>query len=201
MASFFKKVILREIAGVTVWEMTSHLKPLILEAESKFDKHMRLQTGVNPALMMPGNYARTLFDSKHENAVCELIVDPDRKALMTELLCQFRRLRTIYRAKSPKTDYPEEVKLYKMSAVKMGKFLLENYSFVEWPNYLHKVIEHVQDLEASVCSVAKVMSAEIRFSGISESICLERVTSPGDSEMCYNFTGFTVAKFCRNFPV
>ena len=146
MASFFKKIILREIAGVTVWEMTSHLNPLILEAESKFDKHMRLQTGVNPAHMMPGNYARTLFDSKNENAVCELIVDPDRKALMTELLRQFRRLRTIYRAKSPKTDYPEEVKLYKMNAVKMGKFLLENYSFVEWPNYLHKVIEHVQEL-------------------------------------------------------
>ena len=146
MASFFKKILVREIAGVTVWEMNSHLKPLILEAECKFDKHMRSQTGVNPALMMPGNYARTLFDSKNEAVVCELIVAFDRKAFMSELLSQFRRMRKIYRAKSPKTDYPEEVRLYKLNAVEMGKFLLENYTYVEWPNYLHKLIEHVQEL-------------------------------------------------------
>ena len=87
-----------------------------------------------------------MFDSKNEAAVCELVVDSDRKALMIGFLCQFRRLRTIYRAKSPKTDYPEEVKFFKMSAVKMGKLLLENFSFVEWQNYPHKLIEHVQEL-------------------------------------------------------
>ena len=56
MASFFKKVIVREISGVTVWELRADVKALILNAESLFDKHMRQYTGINPALMMPGNY-------------------------------------------------------------------------------------------------------------------------------------------------
>ena len=146
MASFFKKLIIREIAGVTVWEMTAHLKPLLLEAESKFDRHMRLQTGINPSLMMPGNYARTLFDSKSESIVCEQIANPEKRLAMSKVLSQFRELRKIYRAKSPKSMYPQEVRLYKANAVDMGKFILEHYSYVDWPNYLHKIIEHVQEL-------------------------------------------------------
>ncbi|XP_060589217.1 V(D)J recombination-activating protein 1-like [Ruditapes philippinarum] len=71
MASFSKKLIVREIVGISIWEMQADIKVLLLETE--FDRHMRLKTGINPALMMPGNYARTVFDVKNEHIVCELI--------------------------------------------------------------------------------------------------------------------------------
>ena len=31
-------------------------------------------------------------------------------------------------------------------AVEMGKLLIENFSFASWPNYLHRIIEHVQEI-------------------------------------------------------
>ena len=100
--------------------------------------------------MMPGNYARIMFDEKNEKHVTCLITCQVRRDLMNELLSLFRKLRKIYRSRSPKVDYPDEVKAYKKVAVSMGQFLLQNYSYVEWPNYLHKIIEHVQELIESV---------------------------------------------------
>ena len=28
----------------------------------------------------------------------------------------------------------------------MGKLLIKNFSYANWPNYLHKIIEHVQEI-------------------------------------------------------
>jgi hypothetical protein len=146
MSSFFKKLIVREIVGISIWEMKADIKVLLLETEQKFDRHMRLKTGINPALMMPGNYARTLFDVKNEHIVYELIESVERINLMLDMLNKFRHLRKIYRSNSPLNEYLEEVKCYKEKAVEMARFLLQYYSYVQWPNYLHKIIEHVQEL-------------------------------------------------------
>ncbi|KAK3100740.1 hypothetical protein FSP39_024522 [Pinctada imbricata] len=145
MSSFFKKIILREIAGVSFWELKQDIKPLVCAAEIKFDNVMRAATGINPALMMPGNYARTLFDEKNEHVAVSLISDSSRRQLVLEILRKFRTLRKIYRSRSPREEYPDDLKNYKENAVSMGRFLLEHFSYIEWPNYLHKVIEHVQE--------------------------------------------------------
>lgn len=70
----------------------------------------------------------------------------ERKSHLSSILCKFRILRKIYRARQPLVDYPEETKNYKKIAIEMGKELIENFHYVVWPNYLHKIIEHVQEL-------------------------------------------------------
>ena len=59
LAFFSRNLIVGEIAGT--WEMKPDINALLLETENKFDKHMRQKTGINPSLMMSGNYARTIF--------------------------------------------------------------------------------------------------------------------------------------------
>ncbi|XP_071495144.1 V(D)J recombination-activating protein 1-like [Diadema antillarum] len=39
----------------------------------------------------------------------------------------------------------EHVTSYKDTGVKMGELLRESFSYASWPNYLHKLIEHVQE--------------------------------------------------------
>ena len=63
--SFLKKIIVREISGVTKWELTQVVKPLVQSAESWFDQHMIFNCGINPQLMMHVNYARTLIETPH----------------------------------------------------------------------------------------------------------------------------------------
>ena len=63
LGQFFKKIIVREIACVTKWDLTQDIKPLVQHAESRFDVFMKATCGINPMLMMPGNYARTLFNT------------------------------------------------------------------------------------------------------------------------------------------
>lgn len=67
MGQFFKKLIIREIAGVTSWDIHSDIKDLAKGAENKLDSYLKATCGINPQLMMPGNYARTLFTTDPKN--------------------------------------------------------------------------------------------------------------------------------------
>ena len=146
MGSFFKKVIVREVAQVTQWEATSDVKPILQNAEFHFDSEMKRNIGICPSLMLPGNYARKLFETESEPFILNCIEKINRKDALKSALEQFRVLRKIYRAKHPLIDYPNETKLYKQLSVQFGKHLIDNFSHCEWPNYLHKIIEHVDEI-------------------------------------------------------
>lgn len=145
MASFFKKVIVREVASVNRWEVSSDVRPLIENAEREIDLQWKSQLGINPQLMMPGNYARVMFEA-NELILLELITDQERKKNLQNVLRIFRELRRVYRSNDPMTEFPQDVKNYKLKAVGMGKILVTDFAYVPWPNYLHKIIEHVQEL-------------------------------------------------------
>ena len=142
LGRFFQKLVIRLIAGIDQWDATSDVSPVLKNAEHKFDLYMKHKIGVNPSLMMPGNYARTIFDVQNEEALLGLLDDDDREH-MQEILEKLRFLRSVYRAKSPAK---EDVSIYKEVAVEMGKLLIAHYNFARWPNYLHKVLEHVQEI-------------------------------------------------------
>ena len=61
---------------------------------------------------------------------------------MGEILGLFRQLRTVYRAHHP---HQEDVASYKDKAITMGRLLDEHFAYASWPNYLYKLIEHVQE--------------------------------------------------------
>ncbi|XP_063954560.1 V(D)J recombination-activating protein 1-like [Lytechinus pictus] len=143
LGQFFKKIIIREIAGIQVWEQNQDIKEYINDAEKRLNDHVRSRIGLAPTLMMPGNYARALFDVKNEECFLELIPSAERRHHLSSVLQKFRSLRKVYRALKP---IREEVIKYKATAVKMGQELLDNFGYVMWPNYLHKVIEHVQEI-------------------------------------------------------
>lgn len=46
----------------------------------------------------------------------------------------------------PMREFPQDVANYKKVAVEMGQMLIDNFGYCPWPNYLHKVIEHVQEI-------------------------------------------------------
>ena len=60
--------------------------------------------------MMPGNYARVLFDIANEDLVVELIASDDRKTMVKSALEKFRFLRQMYRAKDPIGKYPDDIR-------------------------------------------------------------------------------------------
>ena len=76
LASFFKKLIVRSIAGVKQWDATKEVKKQLDNCEVKFDNHIKKTIGLNPQLMMPGNYARVLFDPEKRDTVIHLIPEP-----------------------------------------------------------------------------------------------------------------------------
>lgn len=143
MARFFKKLIVRVIAGVKQWEETPAYKDKLLDAESKFDKLIKKEIGSNPMLMMPGNYARMLFGEKHRSVLVSLISNQEDRDNMISLLEAFGKMRATYRATKPDLA---SVQSYKKIAVGLGKSLREKFAFARWPNYLHKLIEHVQEI-------------------------------------------------------
>ena len=146
MDLLFKKIIVREIAEINKWDMTEDVKGIIKDAEVKFDMHVKKTIGINPQLMMPGNYSRMLFDETNESHLIHLIRNDERKKCVKMLLEKFRAMRTVYRATDPKVQYPQKTNLYKDTAIQFGRDLIDNFEYARWPNYIRKVIEHVQEL-------------------------------------------------------
>ncbi|XP_072171924.1 V(D)J recombination-activating protein 1-like [Diadema setosum] len=143
---FFKKIIVREIAAVQKWELTEDIKGLVEHAEHKFDAHIRKHVGSAPQLMMPGNYSRQLFAEKNANIILALIPSEERREHLAIIMEKFRLLRSVYRAHSPRVTHAQELRQYKVVAVQMGRELISHFDYVPWPNYLHKVIEHPQEI-------------------------------------------------------
>ena len=59
---FFKKLIIRIEADLDQWDATQAVSEKLRNIEHKFDIYFKLFIGINPQLMMPGNYARMLFN-------------------------------------------------------------------------------------------------------------------------------------------
>nr|AJO68011.1 RAG1L [Branchiostoma belcheri] len=146
MGNYFKSLIVREMAQVHSWAKTANVKKQIVDAESKLDKHLKESLGLNPTLMMAGNYARELFKAEHADKLVALVDKPDRKSALVEVLAKFRQLRKVYRANWPLNDMSDEVRQYKAKAVEMANDLKTHFPYAPCTNYLHKVIEHVQEL-------------------------------------------------------
>ena len=58
----------------------------------------------------------------------------------------FRLWRKVYRANEPMKDFPHDVLQYKVKAVEMGRQSMDEFGYAAWPNYLHKTIEHMQEI-------------------------------------------------------
>lgn len=143
---FFKNLLCREIAKIFTWTLTSDVKDLIVHAEKQLDQHLKSKIGLNAHLMMPGNYARVLFEERNVEVIVQLIPCEERRNLVKGLLEIFRELRAVYRSNNPLLTMPEQVTTYKVRAIALANMLKTDFSYVHWPNYLHKIIEHVQEL-------------------------------------------------------
>ena len=55
----------------------------------------------------------------------------------------YSTIRSIYRATKPK---PDDIQGYKVIAMDLGRKLLINFKWANWTNYLHRTIEHVQQI-------------------------------------------------------
>ncbi len=144
MGSFFVKLITLLIAGLKSWAVTEgQCKKKFEAAQEMFDTHIKEHIGCNPKLFMPGNYSRMLFAAENQSIILSLIPDHEDVSALASILQKFRFCRSVYRANVPdKTD----VGKYKEVAVAMGQELIDGFGFAEWPNYLHKIIEHVQEI-------------------------------------------------------
>lgn len=143
MGSFFYKIIMCEMARLQTWEITADLKASFQDSQKKLHNHSQATLGSVPTLMLPGNQARVLFLEENASGILGLIEDHERRNKLAEVLALFRRVRTMYRATHPKQD---EVRVYKTTAIEMGQLPRHHFSYMSWPNYLHKLIEHVQEV-------------------------------------------------------
>jgi V(D)J recombination-activating protein 1 len=143
MSSFLKKLLVRLIAGVLKWDATQDIKQKLVHAEVLFDQYIKRHIGSNPQLMMPGNYGRMLFAEENAAVITALITDDSARQQLQAILGKYREMRLVYRANIPD---PVKVSGYKKLAVSFANDIKEHFPFAKWPNYMHKVVEHVQEL-------------------------------------------------------
>ena len=70
---FTYKLLTREIAEVSQWAETQDIKHVVENATHELDCYLKSTIGINPSLIMPGNYARILFSIENEKDVVYLL--------------------------------------------------------------------------------------------------------------------------------
>ena len=146
LGKFCYKLLIREIAGVTRWNETSDIKHHIEQATNQLNIHLKKTIGINPCLMLPGNYARILFSQKNESHILYLLKSDEKREKFAKLLTLVRFMHKIFSSSKPKEEFPEEWSQYKSRAVEFGKHLIASYPYARWSNYVHKTIEYVQEV-------------------------------------------------------
>nr|XP_054755451.1 V(D)J recombination-activating protein 1-like [Lytechinus pictus] len=120
IGSFFKKLIICEVARTYTWEISRDVKAMFEDGEKRFNDHMRATLGLAPNLMMPGNYACHLFDPDNMSSVLSIIPDEERRNHLRDVMVLFTKLRTVYRAHHPRSA---DVAEYKANAIQMADLL------------------------------------------------------------------------------
>ena len=143
MAPFFRKILTRLIANVRQWELTTAVKVALEDAEVRFDRHIKKHIGCAANIMMPGNYARMLFDESNATVTCAPIANENHRTIMMELLSKFRQMRVVYRANRPTSAM---INGYKLIAISFAQQMKSDLPFIRWPNYMHKLVEHVAEI-------------------------------------------------------
>ncbi len=154
MGNFFYNLLYKIKANADQWTIPEELKELFGACKINLDKHLKLHLGLSSGLMMVGNFARELFKEKNEKVILEFLDETDR-ADFAVALGKFRDLQAVYSATEPD---PINIASFKAKAVSFGKFVLETYPWANWPNYMHKLIEHGQEIMQKYGTLAGMSS-------------------------------------------
>ena len=145
-------------ANVLVWNESKEVRESVRDTKRSFDDYIRNKTGLQSELQLPGNYAREILAEGNGNLLPDFLDGRHafNKRCLREIIRQFRWLRMVYRAKIPNKD---DVASYKQKAVQLGRQLIQVFPWASWPNYLHRIFEHVQQIIEEKGSVGS-LSAE-----------------------------------------
>ncbi len=142
MGNWFYQLLYKIKANANHWTVPEELKELFNSCKTKLDKHLKSELGLSSGIMMVGNFARELFKAKNEKTILNYLDEADRADLSVGL-SKFRELQIIYSTTEPsKTD----IATFKEKAVAFGRYMLDTYPWANWPNYMHKLIEHGQEI-------------------------------------------------------
>ena len=136
-------IVLRVKANIKQWRVSKEVKEAIKVVRNEFDDFVRQNTGLQPQLQLLGNYVREILSDKNVCLLSDFLGSIEGSKALKDILQQYNWFRRVYRAKNPD---PVDVSVYKKKAVALAKLLLKEFPWALWPNYFHRVVEHVQEL-------------------------------------------------------
>lgn len=78
------------------------------QANNQLNLHLKKPIGINPCLMLPGNYARILFSQKNEGKILYFCKYEEEKQNYANLLIHLRFMNNIFISSKPKHKFPDE---------------------------------------------------------------------------------------------
>ena len=108
-------------------------KKQMKETMRALEDYIRKNTGLQPSLQIPGNYARELMHPRNKDLLPGFFTDAaekDKKVIIHEIQRMYTILRETYRATKP---LPQQTDNYKDDAIRLGRYL---NTIIPWANYL-----------------------------------------------------------------
>ena len=117
-------IVLKVKANIKQWRETKEVKEALKLERNEFGDYVRLNTGLQPQLQLPGNYVREMLADQNINLLPNFLGSIESSKALKEIIQEYNWLRNVYRAKNPD---PRDVSVYKERAVALVKHLLKNF--------------------------------------------------------------------------
>ena len=110
---------------------------------------------------MEGNEASKILSTENIQDVVSLVTNIGQQQNMQFLITELAYLNLVIQSQLPKKDY--SMVEFSTRAKNLQLFLLEKFSWCQWPDYLHLGLAHTVQILATTDSISK-------YSGITEPI-------------------------------
>ena len=161
IARWLKGIIARVNSGIYVWSIDQTLRKTYQPYEEHLNTQLAKVLGIQRRLQMEGNEASKILSTENIQDVVSLVTNIGQQQNMQFLITELAYLNLVIQSQLPKKDY--SMVEFSTRAKNLQLFLLEKFSWCQWPDYLHLGLAHTVQILATTDSISK-------YSGITEPI-------------------------------
>lgn len=153
MARWIKNIFARVNAGLSIWSIDQKLRKTFQPHEDHLIRQMCTVLGIQRRLQIQGNEADKILDPRNTQDVLSLITSTGHLTNMRFLLTEVSYFNAVIQSLRPKEHH--SIAEFGQRAKAFQLFLLDKYSWICWPEYLHVALAHTVEILKSTDSISR----------------------------------------------
>ena len=153
IARFLKNILVRVNSGFFFWNIDQKLRNAFEAHQNILNSQLTKVLGIQKRQQLQGNEADKLLSIDNVDALASMVTNVHHQENMRFIIQELAYLNLVIQSYQPRKDH--SLVEFGTRAKNLQLFLLDKYSWVSWPDYLHIGLAHSVELLQSIDSIAQ----------------------------------------------